>query len=1003
MKFERGSEWRKWDLHIHTPASIQQGYGGEESWDDFIRALENLPSEVKVVGITDYYFIDGYKKVMQHKNKGRLSNLDKIFPILEFRIDTFGSGNENKLQKINLHILFDINETDIANDIKIIEEQFIDRIPISSVESHKTVPLSKENFIKFGGNLQSGFESLVPPTNRVLELLENPTWKDKTILFLGYKEWSNLEKNQQIKPIKQDLYNKVSGFFTTNINTFNKSQEWLNEFGNKKLLFSGDIHDFSFLDTATTEVMIGKKQSQYECYTWIKSDPTFIGLKHALHTSHSRIFIGRIPPLFSRVKDNSTKYINKLNIKKKDTYTDSQNIWFEKTEVKLNNELVAIIGNKGQGKSALADILGLCGETNITKASKFSFLNENKFRDKKQLAKNFFACIQWANENQSGFINLFDDPTSGVDPRVKYLSQGYFEDLCNEISNINIFNKEIEQVVFQYIPEYEKLSFDNFTDFVENSINKKNYQKIQNLKQQIILLNKKIIELEDKTTDEYKNKIKSKFEKKNEEFNTHLKNIPIEVKKPDDKLLNAEQNDMVVLLDTYRIESQEINNTIERYRKDIKNLAIEINELTSLADELAIKQLEIENYIKDKEAIFTKYNIKNEKIISVEFNIKPIEILKTQRKIKRDEIKEMLDEKNPKSLTEKLRNKEAEIKSLSERISKPEKDYQIYCKIIKDWENRKREIEGEKDMPETLLYFRQELDYLETKLNDEIESNREIRRKLTIDIYKSKKEMQNEFDQLKKDMEKALIDNDAVINEYQFKIVSSLKIEETFINKILNLVDRRIGSSFRGTLDGQQFFKKEIFDQLDIDSEESMSNFLIKIIEYLEKDNKTNIVKLVKDRDEFYSYLFSLDYIQPSYELRQNDKPLEQLSPGEKGTLLLIFFLLLDKDDIPLILDQPEDNLDNYSVAKILVPFIKKAKERRQIIMVTHNPNLAIFADAEQIIYVDIDKQNGNRFSHISGSIENPKLNEKIIQVLEGTMPAFNCRKNKYFSNGEEL
>ena len=103
----RGSEWRKWDLHIHTPSSICQGYGNnQENWDKFISALEHLPDEVKVIGITDYYFIDGYEKVMQHKlNNDRLKNIDKIFPVLEFRIDTFGSGNENNLQKINLHII----------------------------------------------------------------------------------------------------------------------------------------------------------------------------------------------------------------------------------------------------------------------------------------------------------------------------------------------------------------------------------------------------------------------------------------------------------------------------------------------------------------------------------------------------------------------------------------------------------------------------------------------------------------------------------------------------------------------------------------------------------------------------------------------------------------------------------------------------------------------------------------------------------------------------------
>lgn len=95
-------------------------------------------------------------------------------------------------------------------------------------------------------------------------------------------------------------------------------------------------------------------------------------------------------------------------------------------------------------------------------------------------------------------------------------------------------------------------------------------------------------------------------------------------------------------------------------------------------------------------------------------------------------------------------------------------------------------------------------------------------------------------------------------------------------------------------------------------------------------------------------------------------------------------------------MDQPEENLDNQSVYELLVKYIKKAKKRRQIIIVTHNPNLAVVCDAEQIIYAKIDKTNKNAVSYKSGSIENPEINKKIVDVLEGTMPAFSNREAKY-------
>ena len=148
---------------------------------------------------------------------------------------------------------------------------------------------------------------------------------------------------------------------------------------------------------------------------------------------------------------------------------------------------------------------------------------------------------------------------------------------------------------------------------------------------------------------------------------------------------------------------------------------------------------------------------------------------------------------------------------------------------------------------------------------------------------------------------------------------------------------------------------------------------------------------------ELYDYLFGFDYLKPKYDLKVDEKDLSELSPGERGGLLLIFYLILDRQDIPLVIDQPEDNLDNKSVYEILVTFIKLAKTRRQIVLVTHNPNLAVVADAEQIIHVSIDKKNRkHEFDFFSGSIEDPKVNGAVIDILEGTLPAFDNRRIKY-------
>ena len=85
-----------------------------------------------------------------------------------------------------------------------------------------------------------------------------------------------------------------------------------------------------------------------------------------------------------------------------------------------------------------------------------------------------------------------------------------------------------------------------------------------------------------------------------------------------------------------------------------------------------------------------------------------------------------------------------------------------------------------------------------------------------------------------------------------------------------------------------------------------------------------------------------------------------------------------------------------FAIPELLVPCIKKVKKRRQLIIVTHNPNIAVVCDAEQIIHAKIDKTMKCKVSYTTGSIENPDINQKIVAVLEGTLPAFNKRDSAY-------
>ena len=116
----------------------------------------------------------------------------------------------------------------------------------------------------------------------------------------------------------------------------------------------------------------------------------------------------------------------------------------------------------------------------------------------------------------------------------------------------------------------------------------------------------------------------------------------------------------------------------------------------------------------------------------------------------------------------------------------------------------------------------------------------------------------------------------------------------------------------------------------------------------------------------------------------------------ERGILLLVFYLVVDQGLEPLIIDQPEGNLNNQSIFDNLVPIFQDAKDRRQIIIVTHNPNLAVVCDAEQIIHAYIDFEDNHRVHFDSCALENPKFNQLSLDVLEGTSSAFTARHITY-------
>jgi hypothetical protein len=138
------ADWMKVDLHIHTPESHEQyytsGLSKVEAWEKFIDNLEKLPPDVKVIGINDYWHINGYNKVMQYKKNDRLQNLELILPVIEFRTDDICYKREKdktKETKLNFHVIFS-NTVDTIS----IEDNFVGLLKCTQKDFEKPPKLN---------------------------------------------------------------------------------------------------------------------------------------------------------------------------------------------------------------------------------------------------------------------------------------------------------------------------------------------------------------------------------------------------------------------------------------------------------------------------------------------------------------------------------------------------------------------------------------------------------------------------------------------------------------------------------------------------------------------------------------------------------------------------------------------------------------------------------------------------------------------------------------------
>lgn len=179
-------------------------------------------------------------------------------------------------------------------------------------------------------------------------------------------------------------------------------------------------------------------------------------------------------------------------------------------------------------------------------------------------------------------------------------------------------------------------------------------------------------------------------------------------------------------------------------------------------------------------------------------------------------------------------------------------------------------------------------------------------------------------------------------------------------------------------------------DRIDVDEE--MANRIVSTFYPFSQDEEAKVP--IVDGNKLRKVLGIAEVKWDDLErILLNGEPVEHKSPGQRSSAMLPLIALAET--VPLVIDQPEDNLDNQLVGEVLVNILADLKQKRQIIVATHNPNIVVLGDAEEVIVLDaLSSKEGE--CKIWGSIDNKEIVDSVISIMEGGKEAFITRHRRY-------
>lgn len=956
---ESGSIWRKWDLHVHSPMSILNNQfpktdDGMPDWETYVTKLEQVTASV--VGITDYFTIEGYKKIREYRNQGRLTNLDLVLPNIEFRLNEILYRNPDGKgpKRLNLHVIF---SDEISPDV--IEDHFLHNLYFESRGNVEGKPfkerLKSSTLEDLGRILKSQLSQEYAGKSPAIVGAENATvsledikhelelsdrFRDKYLVVLDEENTSLIEWGKQDTQTRLTLLQNSHMVFSSNRKTRSWSlgrapfsdgeDEFVKIFGSLKPCIHGsDAHKLEEIGRPCVNRHVpGHNCADMpdECvlrHCWFKADPTFEGLKQTVYEPDERVFIGEEDPTTSRYNYTLSQVTLSETV-------INRELTVQYTDLTLSRYLVAVTGGRGTGKTALVDLIANCFSNAVEKQNDDSFVVRIS-HDSPELE----STIRFTGaEPFSKYVMESDVLISEAD--LAYISQGQLDDY---ITDNNELIKRIRELIFDESSQVLTYEFHQLL------------ARAQEVEVELMELSSEIIAMEKDTSDE----LLQELDNRKNRLNVLLKDLGRQLDVIRDS--DADENEIKKAQDAQRnlAELRLMHETLEKLK-------------IHLLDALAFLDNDIPRFNAAIEAIetlvgFVDYD--GDQSPTLEYDRENLENL--ARYVER-------------SITDTL----AQIDAIQDELKARDEKVARHASLLD------QQSEGEKD----LKALRETLEGI-TTIKSDLATTLGERKALVIEMLQLVRDLQTKYLEIIGRFKRNAIEHSDAPGASDHGVLRDLEFQAEihfdrngFLEEADDLFDSRsitVASYFSDTLEEfSKFARRPDDDSVDTlaESIESHSN---------DPDLRTKMKPNKSINLDDYFKVFYRNYFNVSPTVKYKNTPLDRLSLGQKATVL--FKIYLAHGDYPVIIDSHDDYLDNEFIMLELIPAIREAKKRRQVILVSNNANVVVNSDAEQVIVAEF---SDGKISYNAGALENRSTRKRIINVLEGGRKAFKLRQDKY-------